>query len=121
MLCATEKEKLDTISEQFLSVYAHERNVNVPNNGQTPFPDIPDLNVSTAGVDKQLLSLNPTKACRPDKLPPRLLRTVTKELAPALTFLLNQSYTASIVPMQWKQAIITGFLEKGSKLDPANH
>ena len=89
-------------------MFTHERNVNVPDKGQSPFPDIPDLNISTAGVEKQLLSLIPTKACGP-----RLLRTVAQELAPALTFLFNQSYTTSIVPMQWKQALVTGVLRNG--------
>ena len=63
--------------------------MNVPDKGQSPFPDMPDLNTSTAGVEKQLLSLKPTKVCGPDELPPRLLRTVAQELAPALTFLFN--------------------------------
>ena len=36
--------------------------MNVPDKGQSPFPDIPDLNIRTAGVEKQLLFLNPTKA-----------------------------------------------------------
>ena len=82
-LCTTDKENADTFSEQFLSVFTHERNANVPAKGQSPFPVIPDLNISTAGVEKQLLSSTPTKACGPDELPPRLLRTVAQELAPA--------------------------------------
>ena len=61
-----DKEKADTLNEQFLSVFTHERNMNVPDKGQSQFPGIPDLNISTAGVEKQLLSLNLTKVCRPD-------------------------------------------------------
>ena len=95
--------------------------MNVPVKGHSQFPDITDLNISTAGVEKQLLSLSPTKACRPDELPPRLLRTVAQELAPALIFLFNQSYTTGIVPMQWKQAIVTGIFMTGSRSDPANY
>ena len=99
-LCTTDKEKADTLNEQTLSVFTHEGNMNIPDKGQSPFPDIPDLNISTAGVKKQLLSLNPTKACGPDELPPRLLTTVAQKFAPALTFLFNQSNTTDIVPMQ---------------------
>ena len=61
------------------------------------------------------------KICRPDELPSRLLRTVAQELAPALTFLFNQSYTTGIVHMQWKRALVTGVFKKGAKLDPANY
>ena len=72
-------------------MFAHERNVYVPDKGQSPLPDIPDLNISTAGVENQLLSLDPTKACGPDELPPILLGTVAQELAPALTFIINHA------------------------------
>ena len=120
-LCTTDKEKAETLNEQFLSVFTNERNVNVPDKGQSPFPDIPDLNISTACVEKELLSLNQTKACGPDELPPRLLRTFAQELDQALTFLFSQSYTTGIVHMQWRQALVTGVLKKGSKSDPANY
>ena len=66
-----------------------EQDMNVPDKGYSPLPDIPDLNISTAGVEKSL-SLNQTKACGPDKLPPRLLKTAAHEKAPAHTFLFNQ-------------------------------
>ena len=35
-LCTTDKEKADTLNEKFLSVFTHERNVNVPDKGQSP-------------------------------------------------------------------------------------
>ena len=46
------KEEANTLNEQFISVYAHERDTSVPEKGQAPFPDISYLNMSTAGVDK---------------------------------------------------------------------
>ena len=61
--CTTDKGKSDTLNEKFLSVFIQERNMNVPDKEQSPFPDMPDLNISTAGVHKQLSSLNPTEAC----------------------------------------------------------
>ena len=48
---------------------------------------------------RQLLSLNPTDACRSDELPPTLLRIVAQELEPASTFLFNQPYPTVIVPV----------------------
>ena len=95
-LCTTDKEKSDILNEQFLSVFTHERNMNIPDNGQSVLPGIPDLNINTAGAKKQLLSLNRTKAC--DEDPRRILRTVAQELAPAMTCLFNQSYTTVLYP-----------------------
>ena len=120
-LCTTDKEKANTLNEMFFKVFTHERNTNVTDKGQSPFPEMPDLNINTAGVEKQLLSLNPTKAFRHDELRPRLLRAVVQELVPALTFLFNLSYTTGIVPIHWKQALVTGILKKGSISDPANN
>ena len=94
--------------------------MNVPDKGQSYAPDIPYHSISATGDEKQLLSLNPTKACGLDEQPCRLL-TFVQELAPALTFLFSQSYTTGIAAMQWKQALVSGTFMKGSKSDPANH
>ena len=51
--------------------------MNCPDKGQSPFSDIPDLNISTAGVEKKLLALNNTKTCSHDELPTRLCRYVS--------------------------------------------
>ena len=61
-LCTTDKEKTDTLNKQFFSVLTYERKMKIPDIGQSPFPDIPDLNISTAGVEKKLFTLNPIKA-----------------------------------------------------------
>ena len=61
--------------------------MNVPDKGQSLFLDIPDYNICTAGVEKQLSSLNPIKARRPDNLPPRHLKSIAQELAPAHAFM----------------------------------
>ena len=64
------------LDDQFLSVCTHEQNMNVPDKGLSPFSNIPNINTSRAGVEKQLLSLNPTKFCGSDDLSPKLLKTV---------------------------------------------
>ena len=56
--------------------------MNVSDEGQSPFPDIPDLKISSEGIEKQLLSLNFTKACGPDELSHRLLRTSVQNETP---------------------------------------
>ena len=58
-----------------------------------PQPDLPDypncdnINITEEGVKKLLLNLNPNKACGPDDITPRLLKTVVEEITPAVTLL----------------------------------
>ena len=120
-LCTSDKAKAEALNSQFKSVFTCEPPSNVPSKGNSPYARIPTLLIDTAGVEKQLSSLNPVKASGPDELPPRLLKTVAHELAPALTFLFQQSYDTGTVPTQWKQALVTGIYKKGPKSDPSNY
>ena len=57
-----------------------------------PPPRVGHLHIHRPGVEKQLQQLNPTKASGPDEIPPRLLKLIAHEIAPALSFLYQQSY-----------------------------
>ena len=52
--------------------------MNVPDKGQSPFIDIPDLNISTDGIETKLFSPNPSKACELDVFPSGQLKTVAR-------------------------------------------
>ena len=120
-LCTSDRDKSEALNSQFKSVFTSEPTTNVPSKGSSPYHQIPTLQIETAGVEKQLSSLNPSKASGPDEIPPRLLKTVAHELAPSLTFLFQQSYDTGIVPTQWKQALVTAIYKKGPKSDPSNY
>ena len=65
--------------------------------------------------------MNPSKASGPDELPPRFLKIVADDLAPALCFLYQQSISTGQVPDEWKKAIVSPIYKKGTKSDPANY
>ncbi|XP_072042262.1 uncharacterized protein [Amphiura filiformis] len=112
-LCTTDQDKATALNSHFQSVFTQETDTcSIPQKGISPYPSISELIIGVEGVEKQLSSLNPTKACGPDEIPPRLLKTVAPELAPALCFLFQQSYDTGVVPSQWKQALVTGIFKK---------
>ena len=65
--------------------------------------------------------LNPSKASGPDQVPARLLKELSKELAPVVTALYKQSFDTGDVPEEWTTAWITPVFKKGSRSDPANY
>ena len=73
------------------------------------------------GVVKQLMQLNPSKANGPDEIPPKLLKLIAHEIAPALSFVFQQSYYSGAVPSQWKEALVTSIHKSGDKSDPSNY
>ena len=87
----------------------------------SPYWDIGHLHVHRPGVEKQLLQLDPSKACGPDEVPPRLLKIVAIEIAPALSFIFQQSYNTGVVPHQWRQALVTPIFKSGERSDPSNY
>ena len=86
-----------------------------------PLPDITKLVITTEGIEKQLLGLDPSKSQGPDELPPWFLRMVASELAPVLRDLFQSSVNTGEVPTQWKEANITALFKKGSRADASNY
>ena len=60
----------ETLNKQFMPVLTNKINMHVHDNGQSQsqLPDIPDLNICTAGIAKQRFPMIPTKACETDEL-----------------------------------------------------
>ena len=110
------------LNEQFQSAFSPTTSDTVPVKPDSPFPSIPDLIIHPDGVAKQLHKLNPSKASGPDELSPRLLKCVADEIAPALSFLYQQSITTGEVPDDWRKALVSPIFKKGvTKADPANY
>jgi len=72
---------------------------------------MPDFEISQAGVFHLLSELNPHG---PDKLPTiaRLLKLLSNEISPCLTFLFTVSLHQGAVPQDWKKALVTPLFKK---------
>jgi hypothetical protein len=84
-LATTGKAKTDILSDQYEQIFTKEDTSYLPTMGASPYPSMPDIVISVAGVEKLLKTLNPKKAIGPDLLPTRLLKENADLLAPIIT------------------------------------
>ena len=73
-LVTTAKEKAEALSSQYSSVFIKENADSIPSKGPSPFPVMPEIMVTVAGVEKLLASLNARKTAGPDQVPTRILK-----------------------------------------------
>ena len=84
-----------------------------------PHPKMPNIHVSTQGIEKLLKGLNPHKAAGPDKFKPIVLQALYKELAPILQLIYQRSLNSGKLPSIWKEANVSPiFKKKGIKQTP---
>ena len=77
--------------------------------------------ITTQEVKKKLDALKPHSAAGADGIGPRLLRELSKELAPLLAHVFRSSLSEKVVPEDWKKANVTPIHKKGPKADPGNY
>ena len=80
-----------------------------------------DIEISENGIAKLLSGLNPAKATGPDKLPPRVLKELSTQLAPILTMIYRLSLNTGQVPADWRHALVSPVFKKGEHYEPINY
>ena len=114
--------KAHILSEQFRSVFTRDAAQSSAKRLAGPaHPPAEPLTINEDGVQKLLAGLNPQKASGPDEVPARILGALATEVAPALTFLYQQSIETGEIPSQWRKAWITPVFKKGGRADAANY
>ena len=88
---------------------------------ESPYGDIPDICFTNRGIQSQLESIRPDKACGADQIPARVLKETATELAPVLASLFQQSFDIGVLPSDWKYANINAIFKKGHRADPKNY
>ena len=66
---------------------------------------MPDIIVSSKGIEKLFNSLNPHKASGPGKIKHIIVKTLSAELSPILQILFQKSLKVGSLPSQWKSAL----------------
>ena len=114
--------KANILNEQFSSVFnKNEDTSTIKDKGPSPFTPMKPITVSTDGVRKLLNGLNIHKATGPDGISPRLLKTLSDELAPVLTVLFQASINQGILPQEWKKANVVPIFKKGERSKAENY
>lgn len=82
---------------------------------------MPDIEITTTGVEKILQKLDISKATGPDGVSPRILKTLSKELVPILNTIFNHSMRTGCVPSSWKKANVSAIYKKSEHYKPSNY
>jgi hypothetical protein len=112
--------KATILNNQFKSVFTQE-NPNLPTEPTSAIPSMPDFIITTEGVTKLLLDLNPHKASGPDDIPAQILKIAAEEIAPALSYIFQRSLDTGSVPSSWLCANISPIFKKGDRSDASNY
>ena len=115
------QDKANILNHYFCSVFSHDNNDDFPYIGDSPFPNMPPIELHCVGINKVLKSLDPSKAAGPDGLPSRYLKLIADELTPSLFLLFSASLQQGRIPADWKRAMITPIFKKGLRNDPTNY
>ena len=81
---------------------------------------MPDMSLSINEVANCLATLDTSKACGPDNIPPRLLKECSNQIAPSLCALFNPSLRTGRIPSEWKKTYVTPVHKKDS-MEPAEN
>ena len=121
-LTRNDKEKADTLSKFFSSVYVQEPTDTIPTlQNKVITSEMQNVEISPKVVEKKLMELNTNKSCGPDGLHPKLLKMLSTELSEPLALLMNSSLEHMQLPSEWKQANVSAIFKKGDSKDPSNY
>ena len=94
---------------------------NIPDKGDSPYPDLPEITIHPDGVRKLLHNINPHKATGPDNIPGQLLKEVAQEVTPILSLIFSASLHQGRIPDDWKEATVTPLFKKGDRGKASNY
>ena len=84
--------KANILNDYFCTVFSHDDDdKDLSNIRNSPYPNIPPIHLDSAGINKVLKNLDPSKAASPDGSPARYLKQIADELIPNLFLLFSAS------------------------------
>ncbi|XP_072038658.1 uncharacterized protein [Amphiura filiformis] len=107
-------QKAEVLNTQFESVFTKERPLDPSlTTLKVLYPNIPQINFTTAGIVKLLKNQKENKASGPDNIPAKILKIAADEIGPALTVIFQKSLDSATPPNDWLLANISPIYKKG--------
>ena len=118
----SDKQKANVLAEFFSSVFT------VDNDIEHPSYSIPDgtplldsLKIDPKIVEKKLRNLKISKSPGPDKIHPRVLHDLGKEISIPLSLIFSSSWEQGEIPEEWRCGNITALFKKGDRKAAGNY
>ena len=98
-----------------------DHNKNPPPTTDPPIATLSNIHITPQDVIDALSKVDPSKACGPDLISPRLLKEASHELSVPLSTFFNFLLLKSYLPKDWKEANCTPIFKKADPSDPGNY
>ena len=82
---------------------------------------MPNLKITTTGVEKLLKNLKVNKVSGPDNIPARILKECATSAAPVIQKIYQESVSSGILPQDWLNASVSPIFRKGDRSLPSNY
>ena len=96
-------DKAKMLNDQFSSVFTRDGPAETPDLGPSPYPPMPEITISKAGVLALMKKIHANKASEADKISAAFLKECAHGLAPMLTAIIQKSLDETNDPMTGKQ------------------
>jgi len=120
LLCDS-KDKANALVNQFKSVFTIDTDRSKPTVKHGPIKPLAGIKITSAGVKKLLIKINPCKAMGPDRIPNLVLKTCAESIAPAMTLMFQHSVDTGTLPEDWLNANVAPIYKKGDRHQPENY
>ena len=119
---STDTEKATLLNDFFSQQSTvDDLNKNPPTTTDPPIATLSNIHITPQDVIDALSKVDPSKACGPDLISPRLLKEALHELSVPLSTFFNLLLLKSYFPKDWKKANCTPIFKKADPSDPSNY
>ena len=117
-----DQEKADVLQNFFSSVFTEETPGDMPEFETRNFEEaLMTVKITPDVVEKKLNCLKANKSPGPDKMHPRVLKTISEAIRLPVSIIYQTSISTRTLPAEWKVGKISAIYKKGNKSVPGNY